>query len=162
MKRRQLVMIVQQIRNLRDVKNTKLSYNLLKNLNLIGPVMQPVEVVQAKIEQLNNKELQEYDTRRVDLCHEHAKLDDDGKPIIIKKDGVERFDMEDKEAFNEAIEKLREEYSEVFLKKEELQSQLIELLNEDVEIKLHKVSADCLPKDLNLEELERIKDLLEL
>lgn len=150
------------MKTLRDVKKTKLAYALLQNASRISKIMQPVEVVQAQIDKLNNTELTEYDTKRIDLCHEHAKIGEDGKPVIINVDGVEKFEMANKEEFDKAFAELRKEYKESFERQRELQKQLVEVLNEEVEIILEKISIDCLPPDMNLEEMEKIKDLLDL
>ena len=162
MKRRDLLNIAKQIKLLKDVKNTQLAYNLLQNLNKIDKMVQPINIVQAKIDKLATTKLQEYQTKRIDLCHDHAKLDEDGRPIIIKVNDVEQYDIKDKEVFDKDLQVLIEEYKDVFNDQKELQGQIAELLNEEVEIDIIKVDTKFLPKDLSLLDLEKIKDIIKI
>jgi len=162
MKRRDLLNLTNQIKLLRDVKSTKLAYNLMQNLHLINKIGQPSTIIQSKIDKLTATKIQEFNTKRIDLCHDHAKIDDKGNPIIIRVNDVDQYDIKDKPAFESDLKKLREEYKDIFNEQKELYTQLAELLNEEIEVEIIKVSVQDLPKDLSLLDLEKIKDLLEL
>lgn len=58
---------------------------------------------------LLNEKLQLLEDERLQLIREHARLDENGDPVIIVKDGKQVYDVKDIEKFNQAYMRLLHE-----------------------------------------------------
>lgn len=161
MKRQQMLTMVEQIRKLGETKNTKLALTLLKSINQLQELLQPVDDLQQKVNSTLGPKLREYEAQRLDLCRSFAKTDDNGIHIIITENEVDQYDISDKDAFNKALDALRLEYKTEFDAHKDFQKQIVGLLNEDMNIDSLKINVDDLPIDMSLLDLEPIQGLLQ-
>ena len=96
-KRKRLKELESLITLFKDIKNTKMSYMLFYNNKKITS---EIEMIQKSFRQ-PIPEAQEYEQKRIKLCVEFSKKDDDNKPIINNDiyliDNLEDFNLKLKE-----------------------------------------------------------------
>src|SRR3990167_10828895 len=97
--------LYRNLNRLGDLKGVKFAYAVSKNINLIKTEIDLLEKAIAPSE-----EYKKVDELRVAICEKYAKKDENGKVII--KDNA--YDIEDTEAFEAELKKLKEEYKKEF------------------------------------------------
>ena len=110
-----------------NLKGEKFVYCVARNNNLLRPI------------------LKNYIEARKALQESFAKKDEKGEPILLDdKDQfgrpTKKYDIEDTKTFNEKLE---------------------ELLKEETEVKLYRINQDILPADITADQLTGIMDLVD-
>ena len=147
-KRVELFGLLQALGTLGNLSGVKFAYALIKNKKKI----------QAELDTLKetvkpSNKLQEYENKRVELCKQYCEKDKEGKPVI-KNNSYSGLDVNVK--FDAEIKKLKEEYKTELDNREKQVKEYNKLLQEKVEIELHKIAVDDLPKDITSKQLESL------
>jgi hypothetical protein len=127
-------------KNIKSFKGAKLAYAVAKNIRLLETEIKSIQDASKPSE-----EFVKYDEERVALCGKFAKKDSKDEPVI--EDG--RFVMSSPERFEEEFTKLREENSEILEERDVQMKEVQALIDDDVEVELHMVSADALTDDMD-------------
>jgi len=116
------------------------------------------------------EELIKYDEERIELCKQYADKDEEGNPKLkeIKnpetgsKQEIFVFSSENNKELVKKIEELIEEkYKEAFERKEDIEEEFEDLLNEEIDVSMVKLDIDKLP-DLTTEQVKVIEPILEV
>ena len=151
MTREKILKLTQTLIEFKKIEHTKLSYAVMKNLRILGDELKKITNRPRPTEKLK-----EWDKKRLELCKQYAKKDDNGDPIIIDN----FYDIEDREAFDKANNELKEQYK-VDIEEAEAQSKKYqEELQQDVKIKLYYIKSNDLPDNLTVEQLEKLEDII--
>ncbi len=141
--------------------NVKFSYAIARNLNIIEPEVKAL----TKAQEIS-KEYKEYDAKRLEICREMAKKDEDGNPIM--KDGVGNpipkggeFDIEDRPTFDKKIEKLQKKNKEAIDMQKNRIEQFNDLIKETIEIDFYSVKIEHVPDDIKPNHLALMMGFIE-
>lgn len=129
--------------------NPKFAYAVAKNKKLVES---EVELIRDAIKP--DETMTEYDTKRISICRDYAKLDDDNNPVVHNSNFV--IDEERVKDFNEKIEGLREEYSSTLESHKERLIEADQLLKEEIDIEFHKLSIESFPEGLTQDQYEQL------
>lgn len=134
--------------------NVKFAYGILKNKKAIEKELEILEELRKPSEKQD-----EFEKKRVELCTKHSKKDKNGEPKI--KDDA--FDIEDKVKFQEELDKLKEKegFEELEKEQKKKKEEINSLLEEEIEIELHKIKLDDFPDELTANQLEKIDLIIE-
>jgi hypothetical protein len=152
MKKRDLFSILGILDQMNNEKTqVKFAYAMAKNRKKIQA---EVEVLRESVK--SSPEMEEFEKKRLVLCHDMAQKDDEGKPLT--KGGAGNlgpmFVIADQEAFNTAFDALKEEYKDALelqdLKRKEFEA----LLDEEAETELHKIPLDVFPNNISTAQME--------
>ena len=113
----------------------KLSSSLLKNKELITPVLNNFRKIQTP-----NPRFNEFELRRIELNKNFSKKDTNGEPLIQDR----AFVIEDSQGFDVAFKALQEEYADVLRERTAKQREIEEFLDMESGIELFKVSEDII------------------
>jgi len=107
-----------------------------------------------------NPRINEYETKRIALCEAACEKDEDGKPKVEKQNFV--ILDEAREKLNKDIEALRDgEFKDVFDEQEKKNKEIAELMKEDCDVELFKVSTEYLPSTISPNDLEVLEPMIE-
>ncbi len=139
--------------SLRDEKfNTKFSFFILRNISY----MKDEIVVLNEIRNRLHESIKVYDSERTSLASKLSDKDEDGNPIIIN--GAFKI-SKNMETFNDEMIKLQEHHNDSVELSMVLQEELNELLNEEIEQSIMKVSYLDFPEEkFTVEQLYKFKD----
>ena len=151
MKRIELAELKVNMKKISNIKNTKFAYAIAKN-------MKKVDVELNKILELKNPlpEIKAFNDERIIICHKHAELDENGKPI--QDNG--RFSIADQESFMKEISALRLKYKETLDNQIKREEKLRKISMEEVKIKFYKIKLDDCPSDFDANLLMGIEPIL--
>ena len=149
-KRKRLKELESLITLFKDIKNTKMSYMLFYNNKKITS---EIEMIQKSFRQ-PIPEAQEYEQKRIKLCVEFSKKDDDNKPIINN----DIYLIDNLEDFNLKLKELQDFYKIYIEEQEIINKENIEFLDEEIEIDFYKIKFDVLPLDLTPSQLNLLLD----
>lgn len=135
-----------KVYQLLDVKGEKFAYAVLKNKQKIDSAWDSYLDISKKYNP--SEEYLAFDKDRVELAESMAKKDDKGEPII--KD--ERYDIENPEEFEKALNELKEKHAEAIKGREDQIAACEKELDEEYDIEFHKVSE--VPDTISARELE--------
>ena len=153
MKRQDLFALQNTLNGMTDIKNTKLSYAILKNLKKIDAELEIIKELQGK----KVEGYEDFENARIALCIEQADKDDNGEAIIENN----AYKVTDLEAFQKELDKLEDEHREAVDAKQKQQKEFVELLNEECDLDFHKVKETDLPDDLTVAQLVGIEALID-
>jgi hypothetical protein len=140
---------IQKVRYHND--NSKFNYSIIKNIKLIE---EQIRIVDNVIKP--TQEFIEFERIRIPICEEHAKKDENGRPILINDD----YQFEDELKFIEAIKPLQEKYQSALDHRQTQINDYNRLLDEEITINLLKIGKDELPEKITQAELESIFPIL--
>lgn len=130
----------------------KFTYALTKNKKLIRT---EIESIQESLKP--SDKFREFEEKRIELCNDMSKKDENGSPIIIND---REFDIEDMDKFTKKLEELKKEYKDVISKETEKNKQAIEMLEEDVDIELTQIGLDYFPEGITTSQMETLMFLV--
>lgn len=116
------------------------AYALAKNKGIIEK-----EVTALKEAGKWSQEYSEYEGQRVKLCHKHAIKNPDGTPKIIGP----IYLMQDQEAFDKDLDKLRAKNKKIIDEQEARNKKFEDILKEEVEIDFHNIKLSSIPKEIS-------------
>lgn len=99
----------------------------------------------------------EFDNERLQLVRLLAKTDENGEMIL---NGDKYFMGENEEEFNTKYAKLTDKYYDVIVEHDSKESSFIELIKEEIEIDITKITYKQLPKDINIQTLYLLQPFL--
>ena len=146
-KRSELTNLLQGINSI-NLTGVKFNYALLKNKKKIQEELETLKTVIKP-----DKKVEEFEKARIELCKEYCENDKNGKEIIKQGKFV---GLENNKAFTIAIDKLKETYKETLDKKDAQVKEYYKLLEEEVEIEMHQVALNEVPKEITTKQLESI------
>ena len=150
-KRTELTKLLQGINSI-NLTGVKFNYALLKNKKKIS---EELEILKTVIKP--NEELEKFENERVEVCKKYCEKDKEGKEVI--KQG--KFaGLENNKDFETAIDKLKETYKETLDKKTAQIKEYEKLLIEEVEIDIHQVVLNDVPKEITTKQLESIIEIV--
>tara|TARA_R110001606_G_scaffold88448_5_gene199257 strand:- start:1055 stop:1579 length:525 start_codon:yes stop_codon:yes gene_type:complete len=130
----------------------KFSFFVLRNLGLLEGEITALNETRTKL----HESIKEYDTERMQLAEKHADKDDAGSPII---EGGSYKIIDNLLSFQAEFATLQEKHIDTIAKFQSLEQGLVDLLSEEVDQKIMKVSYLDLPEDVfNIEKLFQFKD----
>jgi hypothetical protein len=136
----------------KDRKGIKFAYMVLKNLKKVEAEIALIRELDKPIEGI-----QEFENKRVDLVKQFAEKDEKGEYVVVKdKNGAPNYKVEGEALANYKIEyaKLEEEYKDALQKRIDLEIGIENIVNEEIELNLHKIELEAFPEDLDANELE--------
>lgn len=151
MKNKELMEVYKALTGM-NYAGVKFGYFVAKNISIIGS---EIDSIQKAIEPY--KEYTEYDKERVKLAVKYSKKDENGKPVI--ENNV--YQIEDQKAFEEVVNKLREEKKETIEKRNHQIDEYGKLLEEETKITLYKIKEENLPADIKTQDMRAIFNLIE-
>jgi hypothetical protein len=146
MKRVSLLNLYGLLMEMKSQKNDKrVQFAVVRNLEYFEPEIKSLREIQK-----NSPRFEEYVQKRRELGELYADKDESGQPKIVIVENQQVFQItEKKEEANSKIFELMKEYNDVIEEKNQSIKQLSELMNEEIEVDVCKVSFDFLPEDAN-------------
>lgn len=152
MKKKEILELYKGLNSLAGLRGVKFTYAVAKNMRVLQDEISSLEkAVEA------DEKFKEYDTARVELAKKHAEQDEKGEPKVENNQYV----LADKKAFEEEHAKLRDEYSEAIVARENQLLEYKSLLEEDVEVVLHKINISQVPEDISTEQMYALLPVVE-
>ena len=151
MKYKQILELNKSLSELK-LPGVKFAYAVARNIQALKP---EVTALQEAIKQ--SPEYQAYEKARVDLATKHASKDEKGKPVIVGNE----FAIEDQEAFDKAIEELKEKHKTTIEAREQQLKDFNELLEKDVDVTLFKVALEDVPQNITTNQMTSIFEIIE-
>ncbi len=131
----------------KDLPGAKFNYALIKNLNLLRPVVEAMDKVKT-----DSKPYMEYQTKRVELAKKYSKKNEDGSPVMENNS----FTIENIKEFTEEHAKLAEEYKDQLKEIDDLYKQEELVLGFP-----HTIKLELVPESIKTTELNSIYDIIE-
>lgn len=136
----------------KEKSDVKFAYAIAKNKKRVEPEINALTDAQKLTD-----EFQAYEKKRIEICNEMCKKDDDGNNVTDNGE----FKIEDKPKFNKKIEKLQKEYKEDIDEQKKRIDDFNDILKAKVEMDFYNIKAEYLPKDIKPDHLELLLDFLE-
>jgi hypothetical protein len=156
MKNWELLNLYQVLSSVSDLKGVKFSYFVVKNLSLIEREIKSLEkVIEA------SKDYYEFEEKRIELAKKHAKKDKDGEPKTKEVNGKKVFDMESQVAFDKEFKALQKKNKKTLEEREKQIKEYNELIEQESDIKLHKIKLSDIPEEINVSQMKAIESLIE-
>ncbi len=141
-KRKDLITIWAVLETIKDSKtNIRTTYTIAKNRNLIEP-----EVVAIQEAMKLFGPLAEYENKRVSLCKEYCKKNDNGDPIT--DNGSYVFDSDQRVEFEKKLKELQESMPEAIEQAKKQEIEIENLMEDVVDIELLTFKISSLPDNL--------------
>lgn len=141
MKKKELLEFNQGLHSVANLKGVKFSYAVARNMKTAE---KEIEAINKSLEPYEG--YKEFEDKRLELCKEFAKKEM-GNPVI--KNDKYIIDEDRKELFDENVEGLKKIYKESIDERKKQVDEFNKMLDEDeVNIFIHKVDFEELPKDL--------------
>ena len=130
----------------------RFKFAIVRNLEYFEPEMKAIRETQK-----HSPKYEEYVQKRQQLGEEYADRDEQGQPKLMMVEGQEVFQItEKKEEVNSKIVELIKEYNDVIEEKKEEMQQFGELMEEEIEVDVCKISFEYLPEDADYNALKSI------
>lgn len=146
------ISLYQNLTKLGKLSGVKFAYAVAKNIAILKPEL---EALQKSLEAA--PEYTEFEKARIALAESMAKKDENGKPV--SEDG--KFVMEDDEAFEKAFTALKEEHKDALEARKVQIEEQNELLKTESTIVLHKVKLEDVPREITVEQMQSIAEIVE-
>lgn len=139
--------------SLRTLRGFKFGYALTKNFKMIADEINIINDTFKTSEDYNM-----FETKRVELCKQFAKKDENNEPIIITKQNQSMFDIdtESTEWIN-AYNDLLNDFKDVIEARNKQIEDYNAFLLEENTIEFHTISIEDVPENISVEELEAIQ-----
>ncbi len=147
----ELLNLNQALNQLGKMSGVRFAYAVAKNVARIKTELEALDVAFAPSE-----EYKKYDDLRVKLAEEHAKKDEDGKPVSKNN----QYEIDDLDSFNAALELLRVEYKESCDARDQQVKEYLELLKGESKVELYKVFIDHVPAEITVEQMYAIQPII--
>jgi len=158
----------------RDDLQGKFAYAVMRNLKNLKPVVDSLSEIRKPVEGFK-----EFEDERVALCESYAqrapevdengmpKKDSNGEIILSNNPAVSQgqyvIDTDKIEELDSKIKALKtsDKYASVISQMESKELQLKEMLNDDAQIEVFKVSPDYIPNNISPNELSILDEMLQ-
>ena len=152
MKKSEAIGLFNTINTMGSIASTKFSYAIIKNVEKLKDEFEAVK----KIQQIKSPEHEEFETKRIQLCHEFAEKDEKGNPVLVGSN----YKIKDQDAFDKMYSKLESNYSGVMEEINNKVKQINDILDEESDIELYKISIDDLPKELTPAQVKSLMPMI--
>lgn len=120
-----------------------------RSFKLIGAINRNIARLTDAIKKLEearkpSSRMQEYNTKRIDLCIRHAIKDENGNPKIRTTAGRSEYEIADMAAFKAELDPLYKEYESDIKADELLIQQFNKSLDEEADIEIYKIKYSVL------------------
>jgi hypothetical protein len=154
--REKLIQVWTILSQLSQVKTTaKGAYGIGRNKRAIESEIKSLEEAQKAV--IYPDSLNEFHSKRVELCREFADKDADGNP---KMTGQSFVMTTGRSLFEEKLIPLREEYKEPLEAANKIDSEFHAFLQEEIEVEVFKIKIDDVPNDISGAELEILGEII--
>lgn len=151
LKKRDVLMLHQNLPKLGNLKGVKLSFAIAKNKKIVE------EEAEALVEAVAmTDEYKKYEEERLKLCKKYASKDDSGNPVLVADDYL----IKDQVAFDEAIKELNDANTELIEERDKQVEEGNKLLDEYSSIKLHKIKYEYIPDDVTIAQMDILLPLI--
>lgn len=150
-------LLKKEIDNIKQLKGAKLSYAIIKNIDVINDY---VSIIQKKIEP--TEEHRKYEEERISLCEKFCKKNELNELITItKSDGSQEYDIDiNDNNWIESLNLLKKKYEKCIQDRNLQIESYNSFLNEQAEIKLHMISLDIIPDTVTVEIMDILKNFI--
>ncbi|RKE02300.1 hypothetical protein [Marinifilum flexuosum] len=155
MKKGEVLQLEQALQAVGNLRGVKFAYAVSKNMRT---VKNECDDIRKSIEP--SKEWQEVEKQQREINLEYCKKDNEGSPVPSAQ-GQFIILPEHKDAHKKKMDALKEEKKELFEIREKQIEDYNKSLDDEVEIKLHKINQDDIPEDITASQLEGIFDMVE-
>ena len=146
LKRSDLVDLVIQLKELSqssDVYDKRFKFAIHRNLEYFDSEIKSINETRG-----NDANFEEYYQKRMALGRQLSDKDEKGEPILIYDNGNELYKItEHRDEANKKITELNEEYKEVIDLQEEAMKEFNEVMKEETEVDVCKISFEYLPEN---------------
>ncbi len=157
MKKREILNLYHDLRELRDLSGVKFAYAIARNLSILEGEIKSLEEAIVPTE-----EFKVFEKERIELAEKHSNKDKNGSSIKkTNQQGIQEYDIKDMNAFDKELNKIRKKYKDAIAFREKQYKEYKELLDTDSEIELYKIKLDDVPENINVRQMEIIKNLIE-
>ena len=151
MKRGKLVELNALLTNMKS-QDKRFKFAIVRNLEYLEPEMKAIRETQKP-----SPRYEEYVQKRQQIGEEFVDRDEKGNPILALVEGVEIFQItEKKDEANSKVVELIKEYNDAIEEKKQDINQFNELMEEEIEVDVCKVSFEFLPEDADYNALKPI------
>lgn len=144
----EIVNLYQGLQLVASLTGAKFAYAIARNTEILEK-----ELKSLRIAGRPSDEYMKYEEARGELAESHARKDKDGQPEKYKKDGLERFSIEDNAKFEADFTALRLEYKDVIISHKKQQKEFDELLLEETTVELYMIPKSYLPENINTKQM---------
>ena len=154
MKRKELFQLKQALERVSTLKGVKFAYSIAKNLQEVNKEIEAVNKAIAPSE-----EFMKYEKERIKLNEEYAEKTEDGSPKVLNNNYV--ISPRNRGSYEKRMEDLKNKHKKVLSERDEQIKEYQALLEENVDITLHKIQEDNLPSDITAEQIHGILQVIE-
>lgn len=155
MKRKELFPLKQALERVSTLKGVKFAYSIAKNLQEVNKEIEAVNKAIAPSE-----EFIQYEKELINLNEEYAEKTEEGNPKVENNNYV--ISPKKRGAYEKRIEELKKKHKKVLSERDEQIKEYQALLEENVDITLHKIQEDNLPSDITVEQIHGILQVIEV
>ena len=132
----------------------KFAYAMVKNKQLIEPEYKAILSLY-----IYGDKYKKYDKERLKLIDKYGSRDSSNELIITN--GSVMFSNENLTKFENEISILKNEYTEVLTQVETINSEVNKILNETIDINIHKINIDYVPDQIKIGDMEILEVLID-
>ena len=154
MKRKELFQLKQALESVSTLKGVKFAYSIAKNLQEVNKEIEAVNKAIAP-----SDEFMQYEKERIKLNEEYAEKTEDGKPMVENNNYV--ISPRNRGSYEKRMEELKKKHKKVLSERDEQIKEYQALLEENVDITLHKIQEGNLPSDITAEQISGILPVIE-
>jgi hypothetical protein len=151
MKNNELQQLLIGLNRAKQLKGVKFAYAISKNITILEREIKALNKLSEP-----SPEFMEYDKKRLSVCSEFADKDKNGNPVIQQGN----FLISERSKFDKAMAKLKKEHKEAYDNHAKKLEEFDELMEEEANIELFKVSLEVVPDDINGEVLHSIMPII--
>jgi len=151
MKNKDLITLEESLQKVGNLTGFKFVYAVAKNLDILN---REIKIIQETFK--FSKDFQKYDLERVELAKKFSKKDKDGKDVVVNN----AFVLEDEKGFRKELEILKKSNKKVIEIREKQVEDLNKLLEEESNIKLHKIQKEDIPENITGSQLFNILSII--
>jgi len=153
MTKKEFLILFENLNTLSSLRGANFAYCIAKNIKKMEP---EVEAIVSAI--TPSERYKEYDKERIKLLKEKAKKDEEGNPVTKKENGIECFVLEgDRKELDDLIEK----YNDAIEERKKQVEEYLKMLESNIEFDFHKIKVEEIPTDISVEEMLKIKDIID-
>lgn len=154
--REEAVKLYRDLWDVSKLSGIKFAYAIARNIKALEPIIAELKRVYTP-----DKEFIEYDETRAKIAKKYAFKNEKGEPKMVKVDGVDEYDISDKDAFDQEYEKLKTENAEVIEKRQSQLENYKHFMNEQIEIDFYLLREEMIPETITGEQLIKLYPILE-
>jgi len=148
----ELIELSQGLTAVDPLRGVKFTYAVAKNNIAIRK-----EIQSCKAALKETKQHKEYNKKRIEICEKHADKNENGKPIFK---GDTYSGVVGNKDFEKEIDDLKSKYSNAISERKKAIEDYNELLEQEVDVNIHKLKREDLPVDITAGQLTGIMPIV--